>query len=571
VRRKPSTNQPSELDFGEPPRRQQVIGGNLSGVNRKKTFGIFSRYGNISLAYWGAAVIVLLIVIAFFWPQKQNAITEVTKQLETNRVVALDDEILEQPAAGTAGFSRNSDLTRAEEYRQQDIIDNQVKALLDEAARYIEQRQFTQPRDANAVLAYQRALELRPSNPQALDGLDKIKQHFLFRGFNALEGEKPALAKSNLERLGLISKSSSEYEELAAAIAQYTTNQEIDTLLDKAKQAFDEQKYVLPARESALAYYEQVLAQRAEDAAATEGIKQVADALVEQANNSVLNGDLNAASAQLATVGVIDPDHKSIALIEAMIASAKPLAETKPLEEAEPLQETDQKNTVEDALEITQNSELEPPSTTPEVLNEGDDTASTDSQTVPGEVSLRAFNNAKTSNKLAEEQAVFDKQYLQEGLNAYYSGDYDTALTLLQPLADKGIARAQMRLAYMHFLGRGFQRDRDEAEQIVRSALPAIRKFANEGRGWAQSDLGSLYEDGLVLPRNFSEAVYWYRTAAEKGFPGAQTSLGTMYARGRGVAPSRRTAIEWYQRASKQGDKLARRNLESMGVNPRGS
>ena len=118
----------------------------------------------------------------------------------------------------------------------------------------------------------------------------------------------------------------------------------------------------------------------------------------------------------------------------------------------------------------------------------------------------------------------------------------------------------------MYYLGRGFDKNRQEADRVVRAALPAIQKFADEGRVWAQSDIGSLYEDGLVLPRDYGEAIYWYRSAAEQGYPGAQTNLGIMYARGRGVVESRSTAIEWFQRAAKQGDIAARRNLESMGI-----
>jgi len=118
----------------------------------------------------------------------------------------------------------------------------------------------------------------------------------------------------------------------------------------------------------------------------------------------------------------------------------------------------------------------------------------------------------------------------------------------------------------MYYQGRGFETNRGEADRIIRAALPAIQKFADEGRSWAQSDIGSLHEDGLVLPRDYGEAVFWYRLAAEQGYPGAQTNLGIMYALGRGVPASRRTAIEWFQRAAKQGDILAKRNLESLGI-----
>ena len=114
--------------------------------------------------------------------------------------------------------------------------------------------------------------------------------------------------------------------------------------------------------------------------------------------------------------------------------------------------------------------------------------------------------------------------------------DYASAAALLKPLADKGISRAQFRIAYMHFLGRGFPENRNEADRIIRAALPAIQAFAAEGRAWAQSDLGSLYEDGLVLPRDYKEAFFWYRASAEQGYAGAQTNLGILYARGLGVS-----------------------------------
>ena len=75
-----------------------------------------------------------------------------------------------------------------------------------------------------------------------------------------------------------------------------------------------------------------------------------------------------------------------------------------------------------------------------------------------------------------------------------------------------------------------------------------------------------MYEDGLVLPRDYRDAFKWYELAANQGYPGAQTNLGMMFARGRGVEASRKTAIEWFQRAAKQGDNVAKRNLEALGV-----
>ena len=266
----------------------------------------------------------------------------------------------------------------------------------------------------------------------------------------------------------------------------------------------------------------------------------MADAYIQKANDAVLDGEFSRATAHLATVSVIDPQHNSIPLIEAMIARAKPIAEAA------------EKAAIAETLEPQINEEVE----------ETDITTASASPNIETDL-----DTTRTPSTQTREQAAIDQRYLENGLQAYYRGEYERAGTLLQPLSDKGIARAQFRLGYMHFLGRGFKKDRLRADQIIRAALPAIQKFAEEGRAWAQSDLGSLYEDGLVLRRDFGEAVYWYRSAAEQGYPGAQTNLGIMYARGRGVAASRRTAVEWFQRAAKQGDIAARRNLSSLGVN----
>lgn len=118
----------------------------------------------------------------------------------------------------------------------------------------------------------------------------------------------------------------------------------------------------------------------------------------------------------------------------------------------------------------------------------------------------------------------------------------------------------------MYRLGRGVPTNVNKADNIIRSALPAIQKFANEGRAWAQSDLASLYDDGLVLPKDALKAISWYEKAAYQGYAGAQTNLGLMYYYGKGVRTNRELAIEWFKRAAKQGDVTAKKNLEALGI-----
>ena len=70
-----------------------------------------------------------------------------------------------------------------------------------------------------------------------------------------------------------------------------------------------------------------------------------------------------------------------------------------------------------------------------------------------------------------------------------------------------------------------------------------------------------FYETGQVVPQNFTEAVRWYRAAAEQDCAPAQCNLGLCYQIGRGVPPDRLEAVKWFIRAARQGDKTAQHNL----------
>lgn len=534
----------STFDLNAPPRRQQVIGGKLTGVTNRSKFGIFSRYSDISITNWVALLIIMLILAAFFWPQENKPTQEVlgagvtvAPQLgETDLSEDEQNDFLDNEAGDSSlSFSRDNDLQRAGNYRQQEALDLKIRSLLDKAKDEVKNGKYTQPTGGNAIESYRAVLALSPKNVAAKQGISFIIGRFLTSGHRALEQNNRTVAENALNKLSIINRDSDEYLELESALAIWAVERRVLIILDNAEAAFDKQALLLPAKGNALYFYRQALQLDEGNKTALAGVQKIADYYIQQANDAVLDGQFEAASAHLTTVSIIDPSHSSIPLIEAMVARAKPLAE-KAL--------ADQQRQIEEQNRLRLNTFNQPPPAT-------NNSSETDTRTPQSQKS---------------EQEDFDKQYLKQGLEAYYKGEYDTAAALLQPLADKGIARAQFRIAYMHFLGRGFKRDRTIADGMIRAALPAIQRFANDQRPWAQSDLGSLYEDGLVLPRNFTDAVYWYRSAAEQGYPGAQTNLGIMYARGRGVTTSRRTAILWFQRAAKQGDSVAQRNLEAMGV-----
>ena len=60
------------------------------------------------------------------------------------------------------------------------------------------------------------------------------------------------------------------------------------------------------------------------------------------------------------------------------------------------------------------------------------------------------------------------------------------------------------------------------------------------------------YESGSV-GQSFTEAVEWYRLAAEQGYKRGQKNLGVMYESGRGVGQSLTEAVKWYRLSAEQG------------------
>ncbi len=95
----------------------------------------------------------------------------------------------------------------------------------------------------------------------------------------------------------------------------------------------------------------------------------------------------------------------------------------------------------------------------------------------------------------------------------------------------------------MYAEGKGVPRDYQEAVKWYR--LAAAQKNAA-----AQYDLGMAYEKGQGVPQDYKEAVKWYRLAAAQGNQSAQNSLGVMYANGTGMRQDFVRAHMWFSLAA---------------------
>src|SRR5581483_12000808 len=97
-------------------------------------------------------------------------------------------------------------------------------------------------------------------------------------------------------------------------------------------------------------------------------------------------------------------------------------------------------------------------------------------------------------------------------------------------------------------------------------ALKWLTKAAELGVAPAQIELGDRYVDGIpdVLQPNYSEAMKWYRMAADKNDPTGLYEVGKLYEEGKGVPASTTEAKAWYQKALKAGSPEARNALRRL-------
>ena len=117
---------------------------------------------------------------------------------------------------------------------------------------------------------------------------------------------------------------------------------------------------------------------------------------------------------------------------------------------------------------------------------------------------------------------------LADAYNAYINGDFETALRLITPLAEKGDVEAQFVLGYMYETGHVAPKNSTEAAKWY-------RKAADNSDATAQISLGKLYELGDGVPQDYTEAGRLYARAAVTGSTRGHYRLANLYRFGRGV------------------------------------
>lgn len=157
------------------------------------------------------------------------------------------------------------------------------------------------------------------------------------------------------------------------------------------------------------------------------------------------------------------------------------------------------------------------------------------------------------STAFAQPRPAADGNDVRAGIAAWQAQDYDGAVRIWRPLADRGDADAQYNLAQAYFLGRGAAQDMNLAERYYeraarqghedaqanyglllfqngrrREAMPWIERAAGRGDARAQYVLGTALYNGDVVPQDLPRAYALMSRAAAQNLPPAITQLAEL-------------------------------------------
>ena len=148
-------------------------------------------------------------------------------------------------------------------------------------------------------------------------------------------------------------------------------------------------------------------------------------------------------------------------------------------------------------------------------------------------------------------------QDFAKGQDAYFSGDYQTAMTEWQPLAEAGQMDGQYGMGLLYANGFGVDMNDDQA-------LKWYGLAADQGHAEAQANLAVMHANGWGVPQSNEIALKWYTLAADQGVILAQVSLAKMYRDGFGTDKDLAEARKWFTIAANLGDANAGYKVEDL-------
>lgn len=155
------------------------------------------------------------------------------------------------------------------------------------------------------------------------------------------------------------------------------------------------------------------------------------------------------------------------------------------------------------------------------------------------------------------EQAETPDEVVDRAMELFGRGDVVGAMQVLEPVAEQGYPRAQVRLGYIY-----------DQSRYYNEALRWYRQAAEAGNIEAAMSLASMYVAGEGTEPDPEAAGQWMRQAADSGEARAMMSIADAYEHGRlGLEVDTAQAVDWYKRAAENGIDQARSRLVKAYTN----
>ena len=142
----------------------------------------------------------------------------------------------------------------------------------------------------------------------------------------------------------------------------------------------------------------------------------------------------------------------------------------------------------------------------------------------------------------------------EDGFQAFTAGNYEQALRLWLPQAEKDNADAQYNLGVLYMKGLG-------VEKNLKTAFIWYKRASSNGHSDAMFNLGTMYNKGKGIYHSPVNADQWWLKAAELGNAAAQYNIAVKYAYGGSLGKDIDEAIKWWEKSALQGNKDARAAL----------
>ena len=218
--------------------------------------------------------------------------------------------------------------------RQQDKVRN--AQMLDTAQQRLRAGDISDGEDS-ALSLYQRVLKQDPTNRSAQDGLRRVAKALLVRGEAAIEDRDIERASDLLAQVGALTPSAPELGHARSRLRDLRESRDIDAqrpvlqaadiervrqLLVQGRAAARRGALMDPPRASAYDYYRAALAIDPDNAAATDGLRELPELARQRYRDRYAAGDLSAALAELEVMRQLAPDDPVLARNSAELMQA---------------------------------------------------------------------------------------------------------------------------------------------------------------------------------------------------------------------------------------------------------